>query len=211
MVALAAAVLSFASLRDLAVRCGTAVWLAWLLPVCLDAAGMVSTRLWLAPTSPAAARRSARSLALVMIGLSIIGNGLDHVLTAYGWRPAWWMLVAVAAVPPAVLGAVVHLAVLATGSDREPVAATEPAAAPPQPAPELRHAERLAGMSTAAERVRYAAGVTGTDQVPELVEWLSERGHAVTAESARSALRRARPELVDDAPTQILLPVGSGA
>lgn len=111
-VALAAAVLSFASLRSLAILCGTPAGLAWLLPLCLDAAAVVATGVWLSSSSPERARRYARLLALAMIALSVLGNGVDHPLTTYGVRPSWSLLVAVAAVPPAVLGAVAHLAAL---------------------------------------------------------------------------------------------------
>jgi hypothetical protein len=112
-VALAAALLSFASLRNLAVVCGTPPGLAWLLPVCIDAAALVATRVWLTGDAPDAARRAARLLALTMIVLSVAGNATDHALAAYAVRPPWWAVVAVAAVPPAVLGAVAHLAALA--------------------------------------------------------------------------------------------------
>lgn len=116
-VALAAAVLSFAALRDLAILAGTPATLAWLLPICLDAAVLVATRLWLTPGVDTRARRFARSLALAMIALSVGGNAVSHWLTTFQVTPPWWAVVAVAAVPPAVLGAVAHLAALTvTGS-----------------------------------------------------------------------------------------------
>lgn len=129
VVASAAAVLSFASLRNLAVVCGTSPVLAWLLPVCIDAAALAATRVWLTGGASEDARRSARWLALTMIVLSVAGNATDHALAAYGVRPPWWAVVAVAAVPPAVLGAVAHLAalVLTKGRPRE---RAEDAAAP---------------------------------------------------------------------------------
>ncbi|RBM16597.1 hypothetical protein DI005_25260 [Prauserella sp. PE36] len=113
VVAGAAAVLSFDALRQLAVLAGTPAGLAWLLPVTFDAAALVATRLWLAGDAPGAARRFARTLALTMIGLSVAGNATSHALVAYQVTPPWWAVVAVAAVPPAVLGAVAHLAALA--------------------------------------------------------------------------------------------------
>ncbi|MFD2396794.1 DUF2637 domain-containing protein [Prauserella oleivorans] len=111
VVAAAAAVLSFDALRQLAVLAGTPAGLAWLLPVTVDAAALVATRLWLAGAE--GARRFARTLALSMIGLSVAGNATSHELVAYQVVPPWWAVVAVAAVPPAVLGAVAHLAALA--------------------------------------------------------------------------------------------------
>ncbi|WAL64452.1 DUF2637 domain-containing protein [Amycolatopsis cynarae] len=112
-VALAAAVLSFASLRNLAIACGTPGELAWLLPVCVDAAALAATRVWLTGEGPEKARRFARILALGMIALSVAGNAADHFLAGNDIRPPWWTVVAVASVPPLVLGAVAHLAALA--------------------------------------------------------------------------------------------------
>jgi hypothetical protein len=118
IVALAAAVLSFAALRELAVLAGTPTDLAWLLPITLDAAALVASRIWLAAGAPDEARRFARLLALAMIGLSVAGNATSHALVAYQVTPPWWAVVAVAAVPPAVLGAVAHLAALAVTRQR---------------------------------------------------------------------------------------------
>jgi hypothetical protein len=147
VVALAAAVLSFDALRQLAVLAGTPATLAWLLPVTIDAAALVATRVWLAGGAPVRARSFARFLALGMIGLSVAGNAVSHWLVAYQVTPPWWSVVAVAAVPPAVLGAVAHLAALAvtrqhpatavpeavvanwgTGTNLEPVSPTDLAA-----------------------------------------------------------------------------------
>lgn len=116
VVALAAAVLSFASLRHLAISCGTTATLAWLLPVCIDAAAVVATRVWLAASSPDPARRFARKLALGAFLLSVAGNAADHALSAYGIVPPWWAVVAVAAVPPAILAGTAHLAALVTST-----------------------------------------------------------------------------------------------
>lgn len=113
VVALAAAVLSFASLRSLAVVCGTPVQLAWLVPIAVDAAAVTATWVWLAPDSPTRARSTARALSLGTLALSITGNAADHVIAAFGIVPPVWAVIAVAAVPPAVLGAVAHLAALA--------------------------------------------------------------------------------------------------
>ncbi|WP_160148951.1 DUF2637 domain-containing protein [Amycolatopsis alkalitolerans] len=211
LVAFAAAALSFDTLLDLVRRSGTAGWLAPLFPVCLDAAGIGATQLWLSPAMSTRTRRSARTLALAMIFLSIVGNSLDHALVAYGWRPSWLVLVAVAAVPPAVLGAVVHLAVLATGDDRAAAAVDHSAAAEPVRSLVPRHAEVLGAMPTQAQRVRYAAEQVGSDHVPALLEWLAAHGFPVTHESARSALRRGRSNAGDEPSTQIFLPVGSDA
>ncbi|MDN5932265.1 MAG: DUF2637 domain-containing protein [Pseudonocardia sp.] len=112
VVATAAAVLSFAALRDLALLCGFSPELAWLLPVVVDAGAAAGSLVWLGGAVSAGARRFARSLALALLGLSVAANALGHGLAAFQQEPAWWVVVIVSAVAPAVLGAVVHLAVL---------------------------------------------------------------------------------------------------
>lgn len=119
VVAGAAAVLSFAALRDLALLCGFAPRLAWLLPVVVDAGAAAGSLVWLGGWSADPARRFARSLALALLGLSVAANALGHGLAAYGLASPWWVVVVVSAVAPAVLGAVVHLAVL-VGRRHEP-------------------------------------------------------------------------------------------
>jgi hypothetical protein len=125
VVALAAAVLSFDALRALAVLAGTPAGLAPLLPVTIDVAALVATRVWLAAGAPGRARSFARFLALGMICLSVAGNAVSHWLVAYQVTPPWWAVVAVAAVPPAVLGAVAHLAALAVTRQTPATAAPE--------------------------------------------------------------------------------------
>ncbi len=129
VVAGAAAVLSFAALRDLALMCGFAPQLAWLLPVVVDAGAAAGSLVWLGGAVPESARRFARALALALLGLSVAANALGHGLAAFRQEPAWWVVVIVSAVAPAVLGAVVHLAVLVgrapaatPGTAGEPVA-----------------------------------------------------------------------------------------
>lgn len=112
VVALAAAVLSFSALRDLAILCGFHERLAWLLPVVVDAGAATGCLIWLGTGSTARALRFARALTWVLLASSVAGNAVVHYLAAYSLRPIWWLVVAVSAVAPAVLGAVVHLAVL---------------------------------------------------------------------------------------------------
>ncbi len=112
IVATAAAVLSFSALRNLALLCGFAPELAWLLPVVVDAGAAAGSLVWLGGRAHDLARCFARTLALALLGLSVGANALAHGLDAYRLAPAWWVVVAVSAIAPAVLGAVVHLAVL---------------------------------------------------------------------------------------------------
>src|SRR5690606_34876655 len=51
----------------------------------------------------------ARKLAWACIAASVLGNAGQHGMEAYGVVPPWYVVVAVSAVPPAMLGAVVHL------------------------------------------------------------------------------------------------------
>lgn len=112
VVAGAAAVLSFAALRDLALLCGFSRNLGWLLPVVVDAGAAAGSLVWLGGRDAGSARRFARSLALGLLTLSVAANALGHGLAAYRLAPPWWVVVVVSAIAPAVLGAVVHLAVL---------------------------------------------------------------------------------------------------
>lgn len=127
-VALAAAVLSFAALRDLAILCGFGPKLAWLLPVVVDAGAAGGSLVWLGDHAPTQARRFAQRLALTLLGLSISANALGHVLAqAGGPAPAWAVAVASGAAP-AVLAALIHLGVLCGRT--EDSAAPKPQAEP---------------------------------------------------------------------------------
>lgn len=117
VVAVAAAVLSFASLQALAERAGYTTALAALLPLAIDAQAVVATRAWLAASTPAPARRYARRLALTAVALSVVGNAGEHAMAAAGVVTPWWVVVLIASVPPIALAATAHLgALLATGS-----------------------------------------------------------------------------------------------
>ena len=72
---------------------------------------------WLGAGSAAAARRFARRLALGLLTLSVAANALGHGLAAFVLLPPWWVVVVLSGIAPAVLGAMVHLAVL-VGHDR---------------------------------------------------------------------------------------------
>ena len=111
IVAVAAAVLSFDALRSLALLAAFAPALAWLLPVVVDAGAASGSLVWLSRPG-GRAEAFGRALALTLLGSSVAGNAVSHGLAAYGLRPPWWLVVLVSGIAPAVLGAVVHLAVL---------------------------------------------------------------------------------------------------
>lgn len=119
VVATAAAVLSFSALRDLALLCGFHEQLAFLLPIVIDAGAGAGCLVWLGTNSAGQARVFARSLTWTLLASSVAGNAVVHGLSAYHLAAPWWLVVAVSAIAPGVLGAVVHLAVLVgrKGSD----------------------------------------------------------------------------------------------
>lgn len=139
IVAAAAAMLSFSALRDLAALCGFSPTLAWLLPVVVDAGAAAGSLAWLAAWTPLAARAYGRALALTLLITSVGGNALGHGLDAFRVAPAWWVVVAVSAIPPLVLGALVHLTVVAgrpptrTVADLVAQRDTETPSSPPTP------------------------------------------------------------------------------
>jgi hypothetical protein len=109
VVGAAAAVLTFTTLRDLAEAVGIGGWLAWLVPVTVDVAGIVAARVWLRGQAPADAVGFARTLAWACIVGSVGGNAGQHAMAAYDLTAPWPVVVLVSAVPPAMLGAMVHL------------------------------------------------------------------------------------------------------
>lgn len=117
IVAIAAAVLSFAALRDLALLCGFSERLAWLLPVVVDAGAAAGSLVWLGGGVTEVARRFARALALCLLSLSVAANALSHGLEAFKIATPWWVVVIVSAIAPAVLSSIVHLAVLVRRSE----------------------------------------------------------------------------------------------
>lgn len=151
----AAAVLSFAAIRDLGTRCGFDPALAWLLPVTVDAGAAAGAIVWLARrVAPADARTFAQWLCLTLLGLSVAANGVDHYLSADALTAPLALIVVVSAVAPATLGAVVHLVVLtlrtadapAGGDVRDTRNAYWPLTMPPRTEP-----DPLAGERTAAQ------------------------------------------------------------
>lgn len=112
LVGAAAAVLSFAALRDLAIRCDVPPHLAWLLPLTVDLLAAITTRVWLRRRAHPDAQRYARGLAIGAILATVTGNAAHGYLVSFDVTPPWWAVVIVSAVPAAALGFLVHLAVL---------------------------------------------------------------------------------------------------
>ena len=108
MLAIGGFVLSFAALRDLAVRVGMPADLGWIWPLLID--GMI-VEATLAVV--ALAQRGSRAVwyawFLLAVGavVSVGSNGVHAMVTGHGWAGA-----AAASVPPVVLLATTHLTVL---------------------------------------------------------------------------------------------------
>lgn len=136
VVLIAAAVLSFDALRGLALAVRIPGHFAWLLPIAIDAGAAVSCAVWLSPRTPADASRFARAMTWTLLAATVAGNATQLGLHANGVTPPWWIAVVVGAVPPAIVGGTVHLAVL-VGRNAHPVtpaAAAEPPTANTAPA-----------------------------------------------------------------------------
>lgn len=125
LVLIAAAVLSFDALRGLAVAVRIPGYLAPLLPVAVDAGAAVSCAAWLGRGSNPDAARFACRMTWALLLVTVAGNAGQLGMHAHGVTPPWWVAVAVGAVPPAIVGACVHLAVLAGRSGADPGAAHE--------------------------------------------------------------------------------------
>lgn len=121
LVGLTAIAWSFAALTDLAelvhisdvLTLSVFAWavtirIAWGLPITVDVLAVVATRVWLRGTAPADAVRFAQRAAWAAIGTSVAGNVYHGVLTGQGRLDT----AVVSAVPPAIIGTLVHLAVL---------------------------------------------------------------------------------------------------
>lgn len=105
LVALAAGALSFQSLAHLGELCGYGS-LSWAYPVTLDLGAAASCASWIHERN-----RQALGMTWAMLSVSVVLNGTLHYLQAEATAPSWMLVVLVAAVPPAVFGLVVHLAV----------------------------------------------------------------------------------------------------
>jgi hypothetical protein len=126
IVGVAAVIASFSAQAGLAVLAGWSRPAALLLPVTIDVYGLTAVRLRSWVTSPHA-RKAADVNAAVAIVVSVAGNVVFHAVQAHaldlGGR-RWLLVVAVGMVPPLALGALAHLAALAS---REQVVRPGPA------------------------------------------------------------------------------------
>lgn len=122
----AAAVLSFVGLRDLAGSVRIPPDLTWLLPVAVDAGAAVSCAAWLSRRVNADAAWFARSMTWALLVTTVVGQAAHLGMRAHDVTPHWLVAVAVGAIPPAVVGACVHLAVLVARGTQHVTAEPEP-------------------------------------------------------------------------------------
>lgn len=151
VVGVAAAVLSFDTINSLAEAAGFSashafrivgtgahltLRISWLVPVAVDAFGLLATMAWLTPTFTAGIRRYARTIAVADIVLSAVLNALYHGMHAAGWvvSDCWPVVIGVGAIPPVFVALALHLGSLVMEDRAVPAAAsTAPAAAAAEP------------------------------------------------------------------------------
>ena len=112
-------VLSFAALRDLAVRVGMPDDLAWLWPLLIDGMIVEATLAVVALAQRGSRRAVWYAWFLLAVGalVSVGSNGAHAVISGHGWAGA-----AAASVPPVVLLATTHLTVLLMAATESPAA-----------------------------------------------------------------------------------------
>jgi hypothetical protein len=128
---------SFSTLISLAVWVGWHGKTAWMFPVCLDVLAIVSGRVWLSDFADAHARRYARGVSVAALVASVVGNAVGHIVSMHNASVIRVVLaIIVGSIPPIALGAVGHLATLATLQQPEPVVVQDIVAESIEPEPE---------------------------------------------------------------------------
>ncbi|MEK6443667.1 DUF2637 domain-containing protein [Pseudonocardia sp. T1-2H] len=108
-----AAWMSFDAIAALAVRCGMNPATAWRVPVLIDVGAFGGTVAWRSRRLDPERVEFGRKLALVLLGVSMIANGVEHGAegierqVAFGWVVATILLSLLA---PPILAAMLHLA-----------------------------------------------------------------------------------------------------
>jgi hypothetical protein len=167
LVAVAAAALSFQSLWRLGQLAGYGQ-LAWAFPLVVDLGAASSCAAWLHTRS-----RQALGMTWALLATSALLNGTTHYLTSTGTAPGWLLVVAVAAVPPTVLGLCVHLAVgLGSGDAEATFVHAEPVLDLAERARRIVAASPGAGRNTLARELRIS-----TYRARSLLAEMSANGH----------------------------------
>lgn len=190
VVGVAAAVLSFDTINSLAEAAGFSashafrivgtgahltLRISWLVPVAVDAFGLLATMAWLTPTFTAEIREYARWIAIADIALSAVLNAMYHGMKAAGWdiSACWPVVIGVGAIPPVFVALALHLgsmvmdqravpenvsAAPSTGTAEVATAGTEPVA--PTGTPGGTNAPPSTGTSAGTSTARPAAPST---------------------------------------------------
>lgn len=135
LLALGGFTLSFAALRDLAVRVGMPADLGWIWPLLIDGMIVEATLAVVALAQRGSRRAVWYAWFLLAVGalVSVGSNGAHAVISGHGWAGA-----AAASVPPVVLLATTHLTVLLMAAPESSAAPAQVPAAvvAPEPQPE---------------------------------------------------------------------------
>jgi hypothetical protein len=219
VVAAAGATLSCTSLAGLARACGYGPWLAWLLPVAVDAYAFVAMRVWLCNGADRRVIQWAAASGWLAIAVSIAGNATYHgIVTGHGasraadgaWKAGIEIVVLVGAAPAVFVGAAVTLLHLAQPRTPHGSGAVGPPSAPveadplpsaslapmPPPAPNPSGGAGLAGSKTSRLRELVLAEVEPGDgrSVSELARVYAPRLglHEASARKTIATVLRAR-------------------
>jgi hypothetical protein len=113
------------------------VGLSWVLPVAVDAYTALTTWLYLGALPGSELRKYAGRSAFAAAGLSVIAQGAYHGLSAVGIVVGefWPLVVVVGAIPPVLLGSVIHLLAIYLHDARPVVAESARPAAATRPKP----------------------------------------------------------------------------
>jgi hypothetical protein len=134
--------------------------LSFLYPIVVDAGAAASCATWLQTRG-----RQPLLMTWALLAISVVLNGTVHYLTSTGTAPSWLLVVAVAAVPPTVLGLCVHLAV---GMGQPGRVAREGVPAGLLTAPQVTHVTSEAGVGpddTPAELLAQGVGRSARPQL----------------------------------------------
>ncbi|WP_246577054.1 DUF2637 domain-containing protein [Actinospica durhamensis] len=187
--AASASVASFTGLRGLALITGWPPKLAWLLPVTVDAYAMTSARVWLAASTRARrARRFARTNAIGAITASIAGNATYHAVTVGLMTISPPIVVAVGAVPAAVLGFTAHLHALSSLDDSEDVREDESGDAA-QDVPEDGPKPRLRTRPKRKPKVRTEDELRTAAREADTAHRAAHAGRPITRDGLRTVLK----------------------
>jgi hypothetical protein len=188
----------------LALRCGFPEGLAAVPTIALDVGGIVFGRNWIFGET-ARLRRWGFITTVLAVGISVVGNGIEHAIAAGLLSVDLWLVIAVGAVPPAALFAVAHQLALRSAPERAGTQVPQRAEIPAGTATQVP-AEQVTAERPSEPVYTPAAGVdpdsaAGVDnQLAELFAGLAADQRALAADHHRvfGDLPAAPPPPADD-------------